>query len=590
MIGALAAWPRAQRGILPMPRQLLRIGLILLLCAAAAGPAWGQPDAAPPTALAVIPFPFTPRTTEPRAAPPPGMELQPPALEPGDQRLPINLGTALRLADARPLVVTAAQAGAWRAEAELLRAQVLWLPTFNLGFDYIRHDGFGPDLNRAANVGQGTNALGQPDPGSFGKPLNQNINFLYSGTGMTYTPTGPSYLQYSELGGPLLPSPQMMAITDMIFQPLYARQRLNAQRWSIQRGKNDALRDSARAYFEIHRYRGKYAGSLYCVEQGRELVEAITSLSRDLVPTVEIDRARNVLADLEQQAASSRQYWRRASADLTRVLRLGPRAVVEPLERDHLQITLIDPGRSLDELIPIGLTNRPELAEHQALVQATLVAIRREKLRPLVPSLLLNGFQTPYELIEAGAQGIGNGGKLNLWSARNDFSTQVLWQANNLGLGNLAMIKQQRADASQALVQLFAVQDGVAADVTRAQADLQAAAARVLQAEQELRSAIINYRGNVEGLKQTSRFANILIQVFRPQEVTTALQLLKRGYDDYYDTVAEYNEAQFDLFHALGYPAQEVAKIRPTGEVLPVDTSRPTYLPDVGTGPPPATR
>ena len=59
-----------------------------------------------------------------------------------------------------------------------------------------------------------------------------------------------------------------------------------------------------------------------------------------------------------------------ASADLTQVLRLDPRAVVEPLENDHLQITLIDPTRGLDDLIPIGLTNRPELASQQALVQA----------------------------------------------------------------------------------------------------------------------------------------------------------------------------------------------------------------------------
>jgi hypothetical protein len=126
--------------------------------------------------------------------------------------------------------------------------------------------------------------------------------------------------------------------------------------------------------------------------------------------------------------------------------------------------------------------------------------------------------------------------------------------------------------------------------VTRAQADVQAAAARVVQAERELQSAIINYRGNVEGLRQTRRFGNILIQVFRPQEVVFALQLLKRGYDHYFDTVAEYNVAQFELFYALGFPAREVSVVRPPNEPAPVDTTRPGYLPGVGTGPPPATR
>jgi hypothetical protein len=72
--------------------------------------------------------------------------------------------------------------------------------------------------------------------------------------------------------------------------------------------------------------------------------------------------------------------------------------------------------------------------------------------------------------------------------------------------------------------------------------------------------------------------------------VVYALKLLKLAFDEYFDTVAEYNIAQFQLFHALGYPAQEIESFRPPGEIAPVDTSRPGYLPPVGTGPPPATR
>ena len=80
-----------------------------------------------------------------------------------------------------------------------------------------------------------------------------------------------------------------------------------------------------------------------------------------------------MLADLEQQSVSARQQWRVQSARLTRVLRLDPRAVVEPLEHDHLQITLINPARELEELMPIALTNRPEIASRQALIAAAEV-------------------------------------------------------------------------------------------------------------------------------------------------------------------------------------------------------------------------
>ena len=525
--------------------------------------------------------------------PPPGGkadDLKPPPLEPGDLRFPINLATALRLADARPLIVVAAQASAWVAEAKLQKAKVLWVPSLNLGADYIRHDGFGPDLNRGVNVPQGENALGQNAPGSLGKPHNQNINFLYGGAGFTYSPSTPNYFYQPVPSQPLLPSPQMQFLTDMIFQPLHERQKLNSARWEIQEAKNDALLRTAKAYFNVHKYRGQYAGALDVVARGRQLVKAINDLSKDLVSGVEVERARNLLADMEQQAVSARQFWRRASADLTRVLRLDPRAVIVPLEHDHLQITLLDPERSLDDLIPIGLTNRPELASHQAEVQATLVVIRREKLRPLLPSILLNGFQTPYELLQAGGYGVGNGGKLNIWSSRDDISPQVLWTADQMGFGNLARIKEQRGRASRALVELFKVQDDVAAEVTQTQADLQSAAARVVQAERELRAALINYNGSYEGLKQTQRFGNVLVQIFRPQEVVFSLQLLKTAYDNYFATVADYNQAQFELFHALGYPAREIASFRPPGEMAPVDTARPGYLPPVSTGPPPATR
>src|SRR6202034_738215 len=119
----------------------------------------------------------------------------------------------------------------------------------------------------------------------------------------------------------------------------------------------------------------------------------IASLSNELISEVEVERARNLLADVEQQATSARQSWRVSSARLTRILRLNPLAVVIPLEHDHLQVTLIDPARPLPDLHVIALTNRPELTSYQALVQAAVARIRRERGRMLLPNVLLNGFQ-----------------------------------------------------------------------------------------------------------------------------------------------------------------------------------------------------
>jgi len=112
----------------------------------------------------------------------------------------------------------------------------------------------------------------------------------------------------------------------------------------------------------------------------------------------------------------------------------------------------------------------------------------------------------------------------------------------------------------------------------------------VSQADRALRSSLITFNGSYEGLQQTTRFGDVLAVVFRPQEVVFTLQRLKTAFDEYYTTVAEYNRAQFQMFHALGYPAGEIAYGQPPGNIEPVDTSRPSYLPRVGNGPPPATR
>jgi outer membrane protein TolC len=477
------------------------------------------------------------------------LTLKPAPLEPTDVRLPINLATALRLSDARPLVVAAAQASTWIAEAELMRAKVLWVPSAMFGFDYIRHDGGGPDFNK-------------------GIMTAPSVNYFMAGGAASLT----------------------VNLTDAVYEPLVARQALNAAHWDVQAAKNDVVLTTADAYFRVHQYRGTYSGSLYCVERGKDLVDRIANLSGELVPLDEVDRARNMLADLEQRSVSSRENWRVTSADLTQVLRLDPRSVVVPLEHDHTQVTLINPARSLDDLMSVALRNRPELGSRMAQVRAAEYRIRREKMRPLLPIAMLGGFQHAGMYLQYGIFGLGPNSSMNQYVGRADTSLQLIWQLEGLGIGNLARVKQQRAAESQAIVRLRNTQDAIAADVNRALARVQSAAARVHQADRALRTSIITFNGHLEGLEQTRRLENVLVLTFRPQEAVYSLQQMNVSFNEYFSTVAEYNRAQFDLYHAVGYPAVEVTTRQTTGQVVPVNTNRPGYLPPVGNGPPPATR
>lgn len=500
---------------------------------------------APPSIGAQAPVPaLPPLPDEPMPAVAPrddiAIRLEVPSPRPNERPLPINLATALRLSADRPLVVAAAQASALVAQAELERANVLWVPTLNTGFNYYRHDGGIQNL-------------------TTGQLATVSSNFLYAGGGINL----------------------IVATTDAIFVPLAARQVLSARRFDIQTAKNEALLETATAYFTVHEKRGAYASALETVERARDLVSRIEKLGVGLVPKAEADRARTLLADLEQQAAAAHADWRISGAALTRVLRLDPTATVVPLEPDHLAITLIDDQQEIDELIVTGLTNRPELASQQALVQAALARLKQERLRPLLPSVLITGFQTPEFLFNGGVFGAGSGDQMNQWSGRYDMSYQLVWQLEGLGAGNRARIRERQGNRLQALVELFRVQDQIAAQVVEAQALVESARIRKGEAERGLREALITYDANLRGLGETTRSGDLLILIYRPQEVVVALQNLQAAYLRYFSTVADYNRAQFRLFYALGYPAQGLAYERPPGPIVPVDTARPGYLPPV---------
>ena len=146
------------------------------------------------------------------------------------------------------------------------------------------------------------------------------------------------------------------------------------------------------------------------------------------------------------------------------------------------------------------------------------------------------------------------------FNARSDFDVQVVWELQNLGFGNKANVKARRAENQIALLELFRLQDRIAAEVVQAQAQVESARARVGMAESELKNAIESADKNLEAMSQTKAAGNLILLVVRPQEVVASLQALAQAYQDYYGAIADYNRSQFRLYHALGHPAQMVPR------------------------------
>jgi outer membrane protein TolC len=421
----------------------------------------------------------------------------------------------------RPVDIDIAAERIRAAAAQLERAEVLWLPTVYVGGDYFRHDGQIQDV--AGNV------------------LGTSKSSLMFGA-------GPS---------------AVFSISDALLQPLSARQELRAREAALQAARNDSLLAAAEAYFNVQQARGELAGALDAARRAEDVARKAEELTRSLVPPAEAARARAELSRRRQAALAARERWRTASAELARVLRLDAAAVVEPLEPPHLQVALIAPDRPVDDLIPLALTSRPELAAQQALVQATLERLRAERLRPLIPSVLLRGSSTSVTGTLAGGYfGGGVNDKMSNFGGRLDIDVQVLWEFQNLGFGNRARVEERRAENRLSVLKFFRLQDRVAAEVAQAHAQLESAAARLTEAEAGVRDAVDSANKNFEGLGQTKRTGEgagaVILLVIRPQEAVASVQALAQAYADYYGAVGDYNRAQFRLYRALGTPAQAV--------------------------------
>jgi outer membrane protein TolC len=262
------------------------------------------------------------------------------------------------------------------------------------------------------------------------------------------------------------------------------------------------------------------------------------------------------LASRRQAVVSLRERWQTSSAELARVIRLDPTVRFEPAEPPVLQITLVEPAISVDDLIAIGLRCRPELAARQAIVQATLAQLKQEKIRPFLPSVLLRGMSTSNPGLGGGVFGGGVNSTWSHFSARSDWDAQIVWEIQNLGFGNRARVKERQAENQAAMIDVFRVQDRVATEVAQAFAQVQAALERIGYAEAGLKDAVDTLDKSMEGMKQTRRAGELLVLIIRPSEVVQALQALAQANSDYFAAIADYNRAEFRLYRALGHAAE----------------------------------
>jgi outer membrane protein TolC len=501
-----------------------------------------QPGSPPPR-LSATPEADIPGINPLPAAPAvegPGADAKPPA-DDSQHGLPIDLASALQLAGVNPLDIAAATIEVKQGLAILLQAKVLWLPNLNAGVDYFRHDGVQQNLFTGSNF--------RKDRQSFFGGGGPNLN---------------------------------VALTDAIYAPLAQRRVVAARIANVQTARNDVLLAVSRAYFTLQDARGRLVGVEATIVRAQRLVDLAVGLAPALIAPLEINRAKAELQSLKQTREIAIRDWMVASAALAEILLLDPEALLEPVEPPFGQVTLIPADQTAAELVPIALASRPEIASQRELLAAANQRLNQEKKRPFLPSLYMTSNSTSTGLLAAGNLSAGANGSMGSNGPAGNFEVAAIWQLQNVGIGNIGLIRQRRAEQDLASIEVTRILFRVRAEVQQALARLQTARARVPQTDEGLRQAIESADKNFIGLRETTRPAGELLRlVIRPQEVVAALIALNEAFEEFSAAINEYNAAQFDLYRALGNPAQWVTT-HPAQLALTQRDPRPGPAPAVG--------
>ena len=429
-----------------------------------------------------------------------------PALE-----YPIDMTTALRLAEVENPDIAAARQLIGEALGVLQGASVLFLPTLNGGASLHAHSG---NLQRSA-----------------GRILNLSLDsVMVGGVGATIagTPTVPEINLY-------------VATTDAIYEPLAARQEVAAAQFNAAATANSVLLEVANLHLNLVAAEAGLALRRASETEAREiarLLAAYAASGRESEADAQRGQTRLELFRIDVQRAEESVAV--ASARLAHRLHLDPVVRIRPITEGVQTIDLVDLGTPTEELIRVALQRRPEMGVRNAQIGMAETHVTQEVRRPLLPTVWF------------GFSGSGFAGGSNItppnighMGGRTDLDVSLIWTAQNLGLGNLALVRNRRAQVGIAVGEQSKTVNMIRREVGAARAEAIAFKQtvdrnyrRLISAQNGLRSDFIRIEG-AEG---------------RPIELLDSLRLLYDSRLAYLDSVIAYDQSQFRLFVALGSP------------------------------------
>jgi outer membrane protein TolC len=329
-----------------------------------------------------------------------------------------------------------------------------------------------------------------------------------------------------------------LPLADVLFEPLAARQLVQAARADQGATFNNTLLQATVAYLSLLQAQALVAIADEAVRHAEELARLTEDFAR-AGEGLEADaqRARAELSDRRRDLLRTRESVAVASAELVRLLRLDPAVMLLPADRQVGPIDVVDSAVPLRDLIGRAVASRPENARQNAFIDETWFRLRQEEWRPWMPHL--------YAGFSGGGFGGAQGSAVNNFSDRTDFDVAAIWEWQNLGLGNAALRRERNSVHLQAHISAAQMRDLVASEVNQSYYQVQFRRDQIGVAERQVAAAARALPLNFDGIRG---------RTLRPIEAQQAINALAAARGAYLSSVIDFNRAQFQLLRALGQP------------------------------------
>ncbi|MCE2861615.1 MAG: TolC family protein [Opitutaceae bacterium] len=409
---------------------------------------------------------------------------------------PIDLPTALRLAGADNIEVGIAREKVAEAKASGDAAKARYFPWITPAIVWRRHD---------ANIQAVNGPVIDADKQSFaaGVALNAQV----------------------DLG-------------EARFQELAARQQVKAAEAALAGRQREAVLRAAVAYFELARTRSAVAVAEESARiAGRHAEEISATTSAGLTFKGDASRVQAAAERANLAVFRARAEQRMAAARLAEILRLDPAIELVPADAELAPVTVVEAGESSGPLVARALAARPELDEAAGRLEAARTLRRGSEVAPLVPTV---GAQASFGGLGGGPSGSG---VTRDWGYSGDYAIGLSWR---VGPGGLFDSNRQREAAARER-QVSLEQERVR-ELIRRQVVEQHVRARSLATQVELARKALEAADQTARLSRQRRDTGVSAVL----EDLQAEEELARARRDYLSIVAEHNQAQYALKHAVG--------------------------------------